>query len=41
VDQRSVTAFLQSNKQSTEVPIADFQSVGSFPLGDVLLPYLV
>jgi hypothetical protein len=41
VEQRSVTAFLHRNQQSTDVPIADLQSAGSFPLGELLLPYLV
>jgi hypothetical protein len=39
--QRSITAFPQLHQQATGVPIADLQSAGSFPLRDLLLPYLV
>ena len=41
VDQRSVTALPQTNQQTPDVPVADLQSAGSFPLGDLLLLYLV
>jgi hypothetical protein len=41
MDQRSVTALPQTNQQTADVPVADLQSAGSFPLGDLLLLYLV
>jgi hypothetical protein len=41
VDQRSVTAFLHSNQQSADVPIADLQTLGRFDLADLLALDLV
>jgi hypothetical protein len=41
MEQRAVTAFAQLHQQTTDVPIADLQPLGSFDLRDVLLPYLV
>jgi hypothetical protein len=41
MEERSVTAFAQLHQQTTNVPIADLQSSGSFALRDLLPPYLV
>jgi hypothetical protein len=41
MDHRSVTALPQLHQQTTDMPIADLQPLGSFDLRNLLLPDLV